>query len=201
MFGNIYAFMYSMQFFLLFQVKTASEICMSFEAISMPIRPTFSIPWLNGCTRTDFVQMTSFSSQGLDRKKTWRSEEKHFSCFFFFKLRRSVLRKKIWCHMLPPQSSISRLLANKLELRRAPRRVARWFIFKPKSKFWVNFGWSWNGKCWYTLWPFGLCYGRLVNFMVILIYFGYVWYIFYRFGMLYKKIWQHCTPVCSDFSG
>jgi hypothetical protein len=44
MFGNIYAFMYSMQFFLLFQVKTASEICMSFEAISMPIRPTFSIP-------------------------------------------------------------------------------------------------------------------------------------------------------------
>jgi hypothetical protein len=26
-------------------------------------------------------------------------------------------------------------------------RVARWFIFKPKTPIWVHFGGSWNGKC------------------------------------------------------
>jgi hypothetical protein len=34
---------------------------------------------------------------------------------------------------------------------RVTSRVARWFIFKPKIPFWVNFGGSWNGKCWYIL--------------------------------------------------
>jgi hypothetical protein len=41
-------------------------------------------------------------------------------------------------------------------------RVARWFIFKPKSQFWVNFGWSWNGKCWYILWPVGMFNGHIL---------------------------------------
>jgi hypothetical protein len=49
-------------------------------------------------------------------------------------------------------------------------RVARGVVFKPKSKFWVNLGWSWNGNCWYILWPDGLFNGDLVYFIVI-------WYI------------------------
>jgi hypothetical protein len=48
--------------------------------------------------------------------------------------------------------------------------VARWYIFKPKYQFWVNFGWSRNGKCWYISWPFGLFCAHLVYLMVI-------WYI------------------------
>jgi hypothetical protein len=30
-------------------------------------------------------------------------------------------------------------------------RVARWYIFKPKIQFWVKFGGSCNGRCWYIL--------------------------------------------------
>jgi hypothetical protein len=29
--------------------------------------------------------------------------------------------------------------------------VARWFVFKPKIPFWVNFGGSCYGKSWYIL--------------------------------------------------
>jgi hypothetical protein len=50
-------------------------------------------------------------------------------------------------------------------------RVARWFVFKPESQIWVNFGGLLNGKCWYILWPFGIIFGRLLLFVVI-------WYIF-----------------------
>jgi hypothetical protein len=28
-------------------------------------------------------------------------------------------------------------------------------FFRPKIPIWVNFGGPWNGKGWYTLWPFG----------------------------------------------
>jgi hypothetical protein len=45
--------------------------------------------------------------------------------------------------------NISRLI--EAEERHAAR-VARWNIFKQKIPIWVNFGGSWNGKCW----PFGL---------------------------------------------
>jgi hypothetical protein len=38
-------------------------------------------------------------------------------------------------------------------------RVARWYIFKPKIPIWVNFVVSCNGRCWYFLWPFGICSG------------------------------------------
>jgi hypothetical protein len=41
-------------------------------------------------------------------------------------------------------------------------RVAGWHIFKPKIPIGVNFGGSCNGRCWYTLWPFGLFCGHLV---------------------------------------
>jgi hypothetical protein len=63
-------------------------------------------------------------------------------------------------------------------------RVARWFVFKPKIRIWVNFVGSWYGKYWYIfdhlvyftgigniLWPFGV-------FCVV------IWYIFPRFGIL-----------------
>jgi hypothetical protein len=46
-------------------------------------------------------------------------------------------------------------------------RVARWNVFKPKIRIWVNFGGPWNEKIgvfyghleyitaiWYILWPF-----------------------------------------------
>jgi hypothetical protein len=31
-------------------------------------------------------------------------------------------------------------------------RVARWFVFKPKTQIWVN---SCNGRSWYILWTLG----------------------------------------------
>jgi hypothetical protein len=31
----------------------------------------------------------------------------------------------------------------------------RWFIFKPKIPFWLNFDGLWNGKCWNVFWSFG----------------------------------------------
>jgi hypothetical protein len=69
-------------------------------------------------------------------------------------------------------------------------RVARWCVFKPKLPIWVNFRGSWTRKCWYILWPIGIYFGTLVNFIGIckfsgnLIYFSPFWYIFSR------KIWQ-----------
>jgi hypothetical protein len=36
-----------------------------------------------------------------------------------------------------------------------------------KSQIGVNFGGPLNGKCWYILWPFGIFYGRLVQYVVI----------------------------------
>jgi hypothetical protein len=62
------------------------------------------------------------------------------------------------------------------------RRVARWFVFKPKIQILVKFGGPLNGKC-YILWPFGIFYGLLVYFVII-------WYIF-TFGP--RKFWQ---PRC-----
>jgi hypothetical protein len=35
-------------------------------------------------------------------------------------------------------------------------KVARWYFFKPKIPFWVNFGGPWNGKGWYIILPFGI---------------------------------------------
>jgi hypothetical protein len=41
-----------------------------------------------------------------------------------------------------------------------------------------NLGGSWNWKCWYILWPSGICYGRVVKFMA-------VWY----------SLWHCCLMV------
>jgi hypothetical protein len=72
----------------------------------------------------------------------------------------------------------------------APRRVARWYICKPKIPIWIKFWGTWNGKCcyifayleyvmdiWFIVWSFG-------NFLVI-------WYIFISFWYIVSwKIWQ-----------
>jgi hypothetical protein len=62
-----------------------------------------------------------------------------------------------------------------LEYRSVCIRVARWFIFKPKIPFWVNFGGSCNWRCWYILYTFGPFPGHLAYFIAI-------WYIFPRHG-------------------
>jgi hypothetical protein len=76
-------------------------------------------------------------------------------------------------------------------------RVDRWYIFKPKIPIWVNFGGSWNGICWYILWPFSIFYGRFVYFVTIR-------YIRWSFGIFFpvlvfcvRNIWQ--TWLCSRF--
>jgi hypothetical protein len=60
-------------------------------------------------------------------------------------------------------------------------RVARWFIFKPKILIWVNFGRSCNGKCWFTVCPFGECSSHLVNAPAI-------WYNLWAFGIFYGRL-------------
>jgi hypothetical protein len=69
-------------------------------------------------------------------------------------------------------------------MRRVARRVARWFVFKPKIAILVNFGWSCYRKSCYilkTIWsilrPLEIFYGHLVYFVVL-------WYIFPRFVIL-----------------
>jgi hypothetical protein len=48
-----------------------------------------------------------------------------------------------------------------------------------KISIWVNFGGSFNGRCWYFIWLFGLFFGYLVPMVV--------WYIFSRFYILYQE--------------
>jgi hypothetical protein len=47
-------------------------------------------------------------------------------------------------------------------------RVARWYVFKPKNRLWVNYGGLWNEKSWYILWQ----------------YLTVIWYILWPFGIL-----------------
>jgi hypothetical protein len=59
-----------------------------------------------------------------------------------------------------------------------PRRVARWFVFKPKIQIWVNIGGSCHGIFYehlvyftvlcYVLWTFGIVRGNLVYFFPFL---------------------------------
>jgi hypothetical protein len=46
-------------------------------------------------------------------------------------------------------------------------RVARSFVFKSKIQISVNFGGSFNGRCWYILWILGQFYGLLLYCMCI----------------------------------
>jgi hypothetical protein len=56
-------------------------------------------------------------------------------------------------------------------------RVTRVFIFLLKLPIWVYFGGSWNGKCWYILWPFGIFNSHMACFMA-------VWYCLCSFGIV-----------------
>jgi hypothetical protein len=65
--------------------------------------------------------------------------------------------------------------------------------FQTKIATWVHFGGSCNGRCWCTLWIFGLLYGHLIYFMAI-------WYILWSFGIfppfwyiVPREIWQPCV--------
>jgi hypothetical protein len=48
-------------------------------------------------------------------------------------------------------------------------RVARWFVFKLKLQFLVNFGGSCEERWWYSLWTLG-------PFYCLLLYFMDIWY-------------------------
>jgi hypothetical protein len=74
----------------------------------------------------------------------------------------------------------------KPRLKRDQCRVARWFVFKPKIPIWVNFLGPEIGKCWYILWPFGIFYIHLGNFMIIWVHCVLIWYIFSIFGFMYQ---------------
>jgi hypothetical protein len=73
-------------------------------------------------------------------------------------------------------------------------RGARWHIFKPKIPIWVNFEGSCDEMYWYIFGHFGIFYGHLVYFMVILYIFGHLVY-FWPLGILvYSSIW-YIVPV------
>jgi hypothetical protein len=65
------------------------------------------------------------------------------------------------------------------------------YIFTPKISICVYFGGSWNWKCWYILWHFGICYDNFVHFNAI-------WYILRQFGtfwgnLVYFPVLVYCT--------
>jgi hypothetical protein len=65
-------------------------------------------------------------------------------------------------------------------------RVARWFLFRPKIPIWVYFGGSWNRKCCYIFWSFGIFYDHWVYIMAFA-HFIVIWYIFTSFGISYQE--------------
>jgi hypothetical protein len=80
----------------------------------------------------------------------------------------------------------------KIELglhRRVAGRVARWYIFKQKSKFGYIFWVHIYGKGWYILWPFGVYYC--------------LWYILRPFGNLVSMlyIFTRFDIFCKEKSG
>jgi hypothetical protein len=71
-------------------------------------------------------------------------------------------------------------------------RVARWYIFEPKIQIWVNFGGSFNGRCWYILWPFGQFLGHIPSIFLqpFGISYGHLLYTFPFWYVVPRKIWQ-----------
>jgi hypothetical protein len=64
-------------------------------------------------------------------------------------------------------------------------RVARWFVYKPKTQIWVIFGGSCKGRCWYILWTLGPFFGLLLYFMDI-------WYSLWKIG-IFIPVLVFCT--------
>jgi hypothetical protein len=64
--------------------------------------------------------------------------------------------------------------------------AARWFILKPKSLIWVNFGgpywtmWIYFMAIWNSLQTFEIFYGHLVHYVLI-------WYNFFSFGVMHQE--------------
>jgi hypothetical protein len=78
------------------------------------------------------------------------------------------------------------------------RQSCQMLYFQTKNCNWGKFWGSCNGKCWYILRTFGLCYGHLIYSMVI-------WYILWPFGIFSsfwyvtpRKIWQPCQALWSS---
>jgi hypothetical protein len=87
----------------------------------------------------------------------------------------------------------------------------RLFLFPPglpdgtfsnkKCQFWVNFKGPCSWRCWYFLWPLGLCnvtsilFGILCGFKMPFSIFSPFWYVVPR------KIWQPCFPLMSYSEG
>jgi hypothetical protein len=63
------------------------------------------------------------------------------------------------------------------------------FQIKNPGKIWVNFGETYNGRCWYIILPFGVLYGHLVHFVAIL----YILWLVGSFAQFWlavrRKIW------------
>jgi hypothetical protein len=66
------------------------------------------------------------------------------------------------------------------------RRVARWFLFRPKIPIWVYSGGPRNGKCCYIFWSFKY-FTTIVYILWDIAYFLVIWYIFPHFGILYQE--------------
>jgi hypothetical protein len=73
----------------------------------------------------------------------------------------------------------------------------------------VKFGGPWNGKCYYILWPFGILYGHLVQFMAL--YSLWSFGTFFRFWYVWtgknlatlsqsNKMHWNISPKCARFA-
>jgi hypothetical protein len=69
---------------------------------------------------------------------------------------------------------------------RLQNRFARWYISRPKTAIWVNFGGSCNERCCYILWTYGLFYRHLIFLWPYGIFCGNLVYI-HCFGILYEE--------------
>jgi hypothetical protein len=61
-----------------------------------------------------------------------------------------------------------------------PAQGCQMVCFQTKNKIWEKISGPQIGKCWYSLWPFGIYYGHLV-------YFVSIWYIFSSFGIMHQE--------------
>jgi hypothetical protein len=73
-------------------------------------------------------------------------------CFQYGNICLDILKEK-WSALYEVRTillSIQTLLGKPFQKDDLGSRVARWYIFKPKIQIWVNFGWPWNGKVFFT---------------------------------------------------
>jgi hypothetical protein len=66
-----------------------------------------------------------------------------------------------------PTHELTRCCSTKPNSSRVGRHQGCQMVFFSKIPIWVNFGGPLIVNCWNILWPFGIIYGRLVQFVVI----------------------------------